>query len=370
MTTYTQESNDIINEIASITKKNNVLLKDLIIKLANHIADGLRNRNPEALNLAKMYLKTGPGYSKESADPTNLKNISKILNAIKESHFPSVTRQWIINCLPPEFKETKVNKPKEFDIEGIPDAVLIDKGNDIIRKIKKLTNHGPAEPFKTKRSLDDVKKHDFELDLSNVLLDIIINLEDYAKLLKEEESKDPEKLKNLLEIDKELARRLRTVADNRHATDEAKYEAIMLVSSTFDSLNHSTEGETQILTRWELFDREKKCLKCYNELNQCRAEKCNCACHESVKHLTTKGLKWAREHNPHLQKLDKQLNHLNEWVDDICSYAKILLNNAHVNDLTTKTQRRNLMYNHIEKDKCEQCEFFLEDHPNFFDEKK
>lgn len=361
MNDYLNVQKDLLNEISSITK--NPQLKPLIIKLAHEIAKGLKEKRPEAINQAKLAIGDGRRYS---LDPTNLVHVSKIVKMLKEKHFPTVSNVWIQQCMPDEYKEFRTVQEKELNVDEITDKQLIEKGSELQRRIKKLQSCGPAQDIRIKKSVEKIKNHEFNMDISGVLADIIINIEkDYATAL---DNNDEEKLKRLKDIDKEVAARLNTIADRRFATDELKYEAILLATSTYDSLNNATKYETEILPRWEVYDRESKCRKCLGDFSGCRAEKCTCACHETVKHLTTKGLKWAKEHNPHLKKLDENIKVLSEWTDDICSVGKVILRNAHTGDYMTPEQRKKLLYSHIDKSKCDECEFFLQDHPNFFDE--
>lgn len=355
MSDYSDERDLLITKISTITKQPE--LKPLILKLCEVVANGLIKRKPEAINQAKIVL----GEGRFSGDPTSLKNVSKIIKHLKAKHFPTVSTRWIEMTLPEEYKEprTTVKTEKSLDIDAISDKQLIDKGQELTRRYKKLMNHGPAQEIKVKKSSDGMMNNDFECDLTKVVVDIAFNIEEDYKAGKLDK-----------EMIKALTRRFKTIADRRFSTDEQKYEAIILACGTVDSLNNSTKYETQILSRWEVFDRERKCRKCLGDSSGCRAEKCGCACHETVKRLTPKGLKWATDHNPHLKKLDKHITRLSKWEDDICAFAKILLNNPHIDDYMKPKAKRNIMANHINKDKCDVCEFFLESHQDFFEENK
>ena len=354
MSEYINTTKEITAEIKKISDSTKTQLKPLILKLAEHIAKGLIEKRSEAIRQATAIVNKGR-YSK---DPTNLKNVSKIIKAIRDKHFPTVSFNHIHTTLPEKYKETRITQEKEFDVNSISDKDLIDKRHEIIKRIKDLQPRGPAQDYKTK-TIKDIEEDVSGFPLKDEWLQIYNNMYDDWK-----SERIPQ------DVFLEIKKRWKTIADKRFATDEAKYEAILLACSTYDSLNNSTKYETEIIGRWEQFDREQKCLKCNDNLNQCRAEKCNCACHEAVKRLTTKGLKWAKEHNPHLKKLDEQIQRLSEWEDDICSFGKVLLRNPHVEDYMGKKDVRTILSNHIIKDKCEQCEFFLEDHPDFFEDKK
>lgn len=351
MSEYLNTTKELIGEIKKISDTAKVQLKPLVLKLADHIAEGLRNKKPEAVNQAKLIVSKG----RYSNDPTNIKNVSKILKALRDQYFPAISVSHIEKSLPDEYKETRNPTEKTFDVNEITDRDLIANRQEIQKRIRDLEPRGPAQDYKVKTP-KDVEEDDSEFPLKTVWLKIYNDM--YEDWKSGRVSKDIFKL---------LKRRFKTIADKRFATDEAKYEAIILASSTYDSLHNSTKYETEILNPWERYDREMKCLKCYGDLTSCRAEKCSCACHEGVKHLTTKGLKWAIEHSPHLKKLDEQINYLSEWEDNVCSFGKILLRNPHTSDYMSKTDMKKIMSNHILKDKCETCEFFLDEHPDFFD---
>ena len=362
MSEYLNSQKEILTEISSIVK--NPELKPLIIKLAHEVAKGLKENRPEALNQAKMATNGG----RYSNDLNNPKNVSKIVKMLREKYFTSVSLDWINKCMPAEYKESRTVQEKDLDPDTITDRDLIKVGPELQKRYKDLMNKGPAQDIKIKKSVEGIRNHEFKTEIANMLSEIILNIEkDFAKA---EDDNDTKKINELKEIDKQIAKRLKSVADRRFASDEMKYEAILLACSTYDSLNNATKYETEILPRWEVFDRESKCRKCYGDLAGCRAEKCNCACHETVKRLTTKGLKWAKEHNPDLKKLDESIKKWADWSDDICSIGKVILRNPHTGDYMSPSERKKLLYSHIDKDKCEECEFFLDEHPNFFEELK
>lgn len=351
-------------------KQSKEKMISLLLKLADHIADGLNKRRPEMINLSKL----AQGNSNRHANnPEKLLHVAKIIGYLRDKHFPSRSYTWILEHLPAEYKEPRKEFTKKETVTESPelsDKQVLDMGKDLIKRYKQLTNTKAAQPIKFKDIESIEELSDDEFPLTKVWIEIYENMyNDYKKQL-ENKDKTPEQFKEFMDKLREVAKRFKTIADRRFAVDEQKYEALILASSTYDSLNNSTKHETEKLDRWEVHRREQDCLKCYGDLSSCMAEKCRCACHDTEKRLTTKGLKWAIDHNPHLNKLDKHIEKLSEWNDDICSFAKVILLNPHNEDYMKPKDLRNIMADHIKTDKCDQCEFFLQDHPNYFDEKK
>ena len=127
------------------------------------------------------------------------------------------------------------------------------------------------------------------------------------------------------------------------------------------------EGEYGFKTRWEIEEDEKNCRLCRDKL-ECVATKCKCTCHDIVKPMTTKGLKFAINSNKSLKELDDRMKQImNEDWSDICPFAKILLKNPKIDKYMKNSSKKKIIASHIEKDNCNQCESFLEDNPNFFD---
>ena len=83
--------------------------------------------------------------------------------------------------------------------------------------------------------------------------------------------------------------------------------------------------------------------------------------------MTTKGLKYAIKTNSDLTELDRQIKNLVTMDNDICKMGKMLLQNPKTFKLLGKVETEKLMYAHIEKYDCLQCEMFLEKNPKFFD---
>ena len=112
----------------------------------------------------------------------------------------------------------------------------------------------------------------------------------------------------------------------------------------------------------------EKCRECIKE--NCKKEKCNHECHRVVRPMTTKGLKYAIKTNDDLTQLDKEVKKLMVYGDDICPMGKRLLRNPKTLKMLGKVEIEKLIYKHIEKQDCLECDMFLEKHPNHFKEMK
>jgi uncharacterized protein YaaR (DUF327 family) len=86
--------------------------------------------------------------------------------------------------------------------------------------------------------------------------------------------------------------------------------------------------------------------------------------------MTTKGLKYAIKTNEDLKELDQHIKRLQTMDNDICKIGKILLENPKTKKALGVTEIKKLIYSHVEKDECLQCDLFLEKNPNFFEEFK
>ena len=164
-----------------------------------------------------------------------------------------------------------------------------------------------------------------------------------------------------------ISKHVKSARDSRFATAMQEYEALIVACNSTTSLAHVVEGEYGFKQRWEIEEDEKNCRNCLDKL-ECAATKCKCPCHDVVKKMTTKGLKFAINSNKYLKELDEQMKQImdEDW-SDICPFAKILLKNPKINKYMTNSSKKKILASHIEKDNCNQCESFLEDNPNFFD---
>jgi len=183
MSEYINTTKEITAEIKKISDSTKTQLKPLILKLAEHIAKGLIEKRSEAIRQATAIVNKGR-YSK---DPTNLKNVSKIIKAIRDKHFPTVSFNHIHTTLPEKYKETRITQEKEFDVNSISDKDLIDKRHEIIKRIKDLQPRGPAQDYKTK-TIKDIEEDvsGFHLKMNGykfiIICMMIGNLNVYLKM--------------------------------------------------------------------------------------------------------------------------------------------------------------------------------------------
>ena len=83
--------------------------------------------------------------------------------------------------------------------------------------------------------------------------------------------------------------------------------------------------------------------------------------------MTTKGLKYAIKTNEDLSDLDQHIRRLQVINNDICRIGKMLLENPKTKKLLGAIDIKKLIYSHVDKDECLQCDLFLEKNPTFFD---
>jgi len=165
---------------------------------------------------------------------------------------------------------------------------------------------------------------------------------------------------------KDYSKKIKMVRDSRFATDANSYDAILLGANSTQSLKNSISGEWEFKTVWEVKNDEDGCRECIHE--NCRHEKCKHECHRVVRPMTTKGLKYAIKTNEDLKELDKRIKYLVEMNNDICRMGKMLLQNPKSKKQLGIAAIKRLIYAHIEKEECSQCDLFLTKNPTFLDD--
>jgi len=83
--------------------------------------------------------------------------------------------------------------------------------------------------------------------------------------------------------------------------------------------------------------------------------------------MTTKGLKYAIKTNEDLKNLDNRIKLLTEVQNDICRLGKILIENPKTKAKLGVVEIKKLMYSHVEREECLQCDLFLSKNPRFFE---
>ena len=139
---------------------------------------------------------------------------------------------------------------------------------------------GSAKDIKIKAGKTDIDQYDWKSPLAYELAKLAIKMES------EYDRQDPK-------IIKEISKHVRMARDGRFATPLQNYEAIIVASNATTSLKDVCEGEWTFKSRWEIEDDENHCPECKTRLLQCATNKCNHVCHDVLKPMTTKGLKYA-----------------------------------------------------------------------------
>ena len=238
----------------------------------------------------------------------------------------------------------------------------IDELKDKIRDYEKKNT--PAKDIITKARLVDVEKYEsWNCHMAGELAQLAIKMEN------EHNAKD-EKSNHLCQHEdklcKDYSKKIKMVRDSRFATDANSYDAILLGANSTQSLKNSISGEWEFKTVWEVKNDEDDCRECIHE--NCRHEKCKHECHRVVRPMTTKGLKYAIKTNEDLKELDKRIKYLVEVDNDICRMGKMLLQNPKSKKQLGVAAIKRLMYAHIEKEECTQCDLFLSKNVTFLDD--
>ena len=354
MHSYVEDTERIIGEIKKIDEKlDTTKLKDLVLELADHIAEGIDSNRPEIINKFKLILKedTERPRGQDKIDKTL---ISLLIQKIANKHFKTISVQWIIMCLPKEYKNSRVFEKKEKIIHAseISDANLLTIADDVKRRLRQIENTSPAKEIKVKNDEEHIREMNWECHMADELSKLALKCENEHHKHDDKYCKDSAKI-------------IRMARDKRFATTFSRYQAIVVSAEHSRSLANLAAGEVVVLSRWDAYDNEKHCTECI-DLIHCRAEKCTHGCHDFKKEMTTKGIKWALRETQELKELETQMKRLATDSDDMCNMMKMIFINPALN--MTQGDKKNIMAKHIKVDKCDQCIYFEMEHPQFFKE--
>jgi hypothetical protein len=335
------ERKDILDKLA----KASDIIKDkkgLIKQLAKNIEKSLDTQYIKVL------------ASNAGIDNPEKKDISALIKRLKDSHFPTFSDRYVSECLSEEYKRDYAGRVEDTSKVIRWNVSNDDQREQMEQEIKDYKkSNSPAKAIITKARKEDMEKYTWKCHTANELALLAIKMEEDH----EEKHQDV--------LCKEYAKRAKMVRDSRFATDANSYEAIILACNSTQSLKNSIKGEWEFKTVWEIKEDEKKCRECI--LDQCEKERCRHECHRVVRPMTTKGLKYAIKTNEDLSNLDQHIKRLETLNNDICRIGKMLIENPKSKKLLGATAIKRLIYSHIEKDECLNCDMFLEKHVDFFD---
>ena len=354
MIDYVSTTERIISDIKEIDGKvNKVKLKDLVLELADHISKGIDEQRPEVIARFKTIL-AADTQRPRGQDGIDKRLISLLIQKIAAKNFTAISKVWIINCLPDEYKEAHTNYPKRetsISADDISDANLLSITHDLKKRMREIENTGPAKEIKIKNELEAVRNHNWTCDMSDELVKLAIKLEnEHAHDHKED-------------FCIRSSKAIRMARDKRFATTYSRYQAIVVSAEFTRSLASLAGDEVEVLSRWEVYDNEKQCRECIDGIH-CRAEKCTHGCHEFKKEMTTKGIKWAMRETQELNELEKHMAKLNTDSDDMCDFIKIVMLNPKLK--MNQSEKKNIMAKHLKIDRCDQCTYYTSENPQFY----
>jgi len=339
-----QEAQNLIDKISKISDSVKKDIKPLVQKLAKNLADNIDSH--EIKNMAKI----------EGINDPETKDVARILNRLRKKYNWSFGKTALYAYVQPEYKEGEVEKGYDAPVR-VNDNYIETHIDELKNKIKEYERKNtPAKDIITKARIPDMEKYTWKCHTAEELAMLAIKMEN------EHEEKHEDKLC------KDYCKKVKMVRDSRFATDANSYDAILLGANSTQSLKNSISGEWEFKTVWEVKDDEDKCRECIHE--NCRAEKCKHECHRVVRPMTTKGLKYAIKTNEDLKELDKRIKYLVEVDNDICRMGKMLLQNPKTKKQLGTAAIKRLIYAHIDKEECMQCDIFLQKNPMFLDELK
>ena len=344
-----KEAEKVISEIKHFANDGKPVIKAKILELARIYEEALEENNQIVITKIKNV------KERNKDEEPDIKDIAVLLNKMREENFNIISKAWLYKLLPEKYKRN-MNNQKEIDVSSISDKELYVMKDDLLRRIKDM-DRGPAQDIKVKETKEDIEKYNFECFVAGELAKLAVKMEKDHK-----EKHDPK-------LCTKISKHVKSARDSRFATPMMEYEALIVACNSTTSLANVVQGEYGFKTRWEIEEDERNCRECRDKI-ECAATKCKCPCHHVVKPMTTKGLKFAINSNKYLKELDERMKQImNEDWSDICPFGKILLKNPKIDRYMKSSSKKKIIASHIEKDDCNQCESFLEDHPNFFDTK-
>ena len=339
----------LISDIKRCSDDVRPQIKTKILELAKMYEEAILEKNTIVLNKIKNI------KERNMSEEPNIKDITLLISKLRDDNFSIISYSWLYQILPEKYR--RINKKNEIKISEISDRELYLMKDDLIKRIKNM-ERGPAQDIRIKETKEDIEKYNFRCFVAGELAKLAIKMENDHK-----EKHDPK-------ICTEISKHVKSARDSRFATTQMEYEALIVACNSTTSLAHVVEGEWGFKQRWEIEEDEKNCRSCRDRI-ECVSTKCKCTCHDVVKPMTTKGLKFAINSNKALKELDTRMKQImsEDW-SDMCPFGKILLKNPKINKYMNNSSKKRVIAAHIEKDNCNQCESFLEDNPNFFDSGK
>ena len=339
------EAKDLIDKISKISDSVKKDIKPLVQQLAKNIGDNIKH--PEIINMA---------HAEGIKDP-QLTDVTRILNRLRKKYQWSFGMTALYSYVQKEYKTVHMENQPEYESPVRIESILKDPERlaALEEKIKEHKRQGvPAKDIITKARVEDMEKYTWKCHTAEELAMLAIKMEN------EHEEKHEDKLC------KDYSKKVKMVRDSRFATDANSYDAILLGANSTQSLKNSISGEWEFKTVWEVKNDEDDCRECIHE--NCRHDKCKHECHRVVRPMTTKGLKYAIKTNEDLKELDKRIKYLVEVDNDICRMGKMLLQNPKSKKQLGVAAIKRLMYAHIEKEECTQCDLFLSKNVTFLDD--
>ena len=270
-----KEAERVINEIKHFEKDIKPVVKAKILELARIYEAAIDEKN----QIGMTKIKNVKGRDKD--EEPNIKDIASLLNKLREENFNMISKGWLYKILPEKYKHDY--KKDDIRIDEISDKELYMHKDDLIRRIKDM-ERGPSQDIKIKETKEDIDKYNFECFIAGELAKLAVKME------KDHKHKHDPKLCT------KISKHVKSARDSRYATAMQEYEALIVACNSTTSLAHVVEGEYGFKTRWEIEEDEHNCRNCLDKI-ECAATKCKCPCHDVVKKMTTKGLKFAINSN-------------------------------------------------------------------------
>jgi len=354
--TFDLEFNTLVKELKQIYGEVNARLEPKIKELAKLLEKGLNEKNEKLINLMGKWLGRVPEVSDICVFLYHWGDHEKIILG---------TERYIRKVLSDKYKHDyqrseQVPNITELEARWTAQAnLIVDEEVEIIYDTFKER----AENIKKRRESRD---HDIKVSVEKkefgeygcLLAELF---ESFAKRLSEDHDKHHDKT-----LEKKSYRTIKSALDSRHVASEKEMESIILASEYVTSLKNVADGQNHVISRWDLESNESNCDECGNDRRKCVKTQCPCICHVILKKGTTKGIKFSINTNEWLRDFKQDLRSMiDASFGSLCLIGSAIINNPRTSKYLNKSDKIRALSDHIRFHKCELCETYLEEHPNF-----
>ena len=354
--TFELEFNELIKELKQIYGEVNAKLEPKIQELAKLLEKGLNEKNQKLINLMGKWLGREP----------EIKDICVFLYHWGEHEKIILgTDRYIRKILADKYKHTEFKAEQvpanitELEARWTAQADLVaDEEVEVIYD----TFKDRAENIKKRRESrsHDIRINEEKKEFGEYGCLLAELFESFAKRLREDHDKHHDR-----NLEKKSYRTIKSALDSRHVASEKEMESIILASEYTTSLKNVADGQSYVISRWDLESNESNCSQCGGDRRKCVKIQCPCICHVLLKKGTTKGIKFSINANEWLKQLKHDLRSMMDAsFGNLCVIGSAIVNNPRTGKYLNNSDKLRALTDHISFHKCDLCLNYLEEHPD------